>query len=106
MIALTLAEIAAATGGTLHDAPDPDMQVTGRSASDSRHVGLAGMFVAIKGERVDGHDYAAQAIAAGAACVLASHPVGVPAIVVVMSPRPWADSRNTSSPAPVHMSLR
>ncbi|PZG31047.1 hypothetical protein C1I98_30455 [Spongiactinospora gelatinilytica] len=78
---MTLAEIADATGGTLHDVPDPQARVTGRSAADSRHVAPGGMFVAVAGTRVDGHDFAAQAIAAGAACVLASHPVGVPAVV-------------------------
>jgi UDP-N-acetylmuramoyl-tripeptide--D-alanyl-D-alanine ligase len=82
LITLTLAEIAAATGGTLHDAPDPLMRVTGRSASDSRDVGPGGMFVAVTGARVDGHDFVDTAMAAGATCVLASRPVGVPAVVV------------------------
>ncbi|WP_455361248.1 UDP-N-acetylmuramoyl-tripeptide--D-alanyl-D-alanine ligase [Streptomyces sp. SYSU K21746] len=82
MITLTLAEIADATGGTLHDAPDPQMQVTGRSASDSREVGPGGMFVAVAGARVDGHDFVDQAVATGASCVLATRPVGVPAVVV------------------------
>ncbi|WKU08657.1 Mur ligase family protein [Micromonospora sp. HUAS LYJ1] len=40
------------------------------------------MYVALPGERVDGHDYAPQAIEPGAAGVLASRPVGVPAVVV------------------------
>jgi UDP-N-acetylmuramoyl-tripeptide--D-alanyl-D-alanine ligase len=35
LIRLTLAEIAAATGGTVHDAPDVSMRVSGRSASES-----------------------------------------------------------------------
>ncbi|MET4644585.1 UDP-N-acetylmuramoyl-tripeptide--D-alanyl-D-alanine ligase [Streptomyces sp. NPDC006539] len=82
MISLTLAEIADATGGTLHDAPDPQLRITGRSASDSREVGPGGMFVAVAGARVDGHDFVDQATATGASCVLATRPVGVPAIVV------------------------
>jgi UDP-N-acetylmuramoyl-tripeptide--D-alanyl-D-alanine ligase len=83
VITLTLAEIAEATGGTVHDAPDPEqVRVTGPSASDSRQVGPGGMFVAVTGARVDGHGYVGQAVAAGAACVLASRPVGVPAVVV------------------------
>ncbi|MBD0740539.1 UDP-N-acetylmuramoyl-tripeptide--D-alanyl-D-alanine ligase [Streptomyces sp. CBMA29] len=83
MITLTLAEIAEATGGTVHDAPDPEqVRVTGQSASDSRQVGPGGMFVAVTGARVDGHDFAEQAVAGGAVCVLASRPVGVPAVVV------------------------
>ncbi|MEV6653910.1 UDP-N-acetylmuramoyl-tripeptide--D-alanyl-D-alanine ligase [Streptomyces sp. NPDC051219] len=82
MITLTLAEVADATGGTLHDAPDPQLRITGRSASDSREVGPGGMFVAVNGARVDGHDFVDQAVATGASCVLATRPVGVPAVVV------------------------
>lgn len=82
MITLTLAEVADATGGTLHDAPDPQLRITGRSASDSREVGPGGMFVAVNGARVDGHDFVRQAVATGASCVLATRPVGVPAVVV------------------------
>jgi UDP-N-acetylmuramoyl-tripeptide--D-alanyl-D-alanine ligase len=82
MIVLSLAEIAAVTGGTLTGAPDPDACVTGPAASDSRQVAPGGLFAAITGARVDGHDFAAQALAAGAACVLASRPVGGPAVIV------------------------
>ncbi|MEU4553508.1 UDP-N-acetylmuramoyl-tripeptide--D-alanyl-D-alanine ligase [Micromonospora violae] len=78
---MTLEEITAAIGGAVHDAPDPVI-VTAPVAFDSRRVEPGGMFVALPGERVDGHDYAAQAIEAGAVAVLASRPVGVPAVVV------------------------
>lgn len=40
------------------------------------------LFAAFAGERVDGHDYARRAVEAGAVAVLATRPVGVPAIVV------------------------
>lgn len=47
--------------------------------TDSRAAGPETVFVAIKGERVDGHDYAATALAQGAVCVVAEHPIeGVP----------------------------
>lgn len=82
MIPLTLTGIAAITGGALHDVPDPAAQVTGPAACDSRQVTPKGMFAALPGARADGHDFAAQALAAGAVCVLASRPVGGPAIVV------------------------
>ncbi|MDX3118492.1 MULTISPECIES: UDP-N-acetylmuramoyl-tripeptide--D-alanyl-D-alanine ligase [Streptomyces] len=82
MIALSLAEIAAVVGGQTHDIPDPSVRVTGPVVRDSREVEPGSLFVAFVGERVDGHDYAAQVVAAGAAAVLASRPVGVPAIVV------------------------
>ena len=82
MIVLSLAEIAAVTGGTLAGVPDPHACVTGPAASDSRQVTPGGLFAAITGARVDGHDFAAQAFAAGAACVLAARPVGGPAVIV------------------------
>ncbi|MFI1766937.1 UDP-N-acetylmuramoyl-tripeptide--D-alanyl-D-alanine ligase [Streptomyces sp. NPDC020800] len=82
MIALSLAEIAAVVGGQTHDIPDPSVQVTGPVVRDSREVRPGSLFAAFVGERVDGHDYAQAVVEAGAVAVLASRPVGVPAIVV------------------------
>ncbi|ANS64642.1 UDP-N-acetylmuramoylalanyl-D-glutamyl [Streptomyces lincolnensis] len=82
MIALSLAEIAAVVGGQTHDIPDPSAEVTGPVVRDSREVGPGTLFAAFAGERVDGHDFARQVVEAGAVAVLASRPVGVPAIVV------------------------
>ncbi|KUN03796.1 UDP-N-acetylmuramoyl-tripeptide--D-alanyl-D-alanine ligase [Streptomyces yokosukanensis] len=82
MIALSLAEIAAVVGGQTHDIPDPSVQVTGPVVRDSREVVPGSLFAAFVGERVDGHDFAPQVVEAGAVAVLASRPVGVPAIVV------------------------
>ena len=82
MIPLTLAEVAQATGGKLHDVPDPQARVTGPVVHDSRQVVPGALFAAVVGERVDGHDFAERAVAEGAVAVLASRPVGVPAVVV------------------------
>ncbi|GHE39884.1 UDP-N-acetylmuramoyl-tripeptide--D-alanyl-D-alanine ligase [Streptomyces longispororuber] len=82
MIALSLAEIATVVGGQTYDIPDPSVQVTAPVVRDSREVEPGGLFAAFAGERVDGHDYAAQVVEAGAVAVLATRPVGVPAIVV------------------------
>ena len=41
-----------------------------------------GLFVAVAGEHVDGHEYAASAVQAGAAAVLGSRATGVPTVVV------------------------
>ncbi|WP_031069856.1 UDP-N-acetylmuramoyl-tripeptide--D-alanyl-D-alanine ligase [Streptomyces sp. NRRL S-118] len=82
MIALSLAEIAEIVGGQSHDIPDPAIQVTGPVVRDSREIEPGSLFVAFVGERVDGHDYARQALEAGAVAVLATRPVGVPAVVV------------------------
>ena len=52
--------------------------------TDSRNITKGQLFVALKGDHFDGHDFAAQAIAQGATAVLVSHQeLGVePAIVV------------------------
>lgn len=82
MIEMTLREIAEIVGGTLHDVPDPAVTVTGAVEFDSRRINSGDLFLALPGARVDGHDYAAGAVAAGAVAVLAARPVGVPAVVV------------------------
>lgn len=82
MIPMTLAQIAETVGGTLHDVPDPSVVVTGSVEFDSRKVATGGLFLALPGAQVDGHEHAGAAIAAGAVAVLAARPVGVPAIVV------------------------
>ncbi|MFF7542400.1 UDP-N-acetylmuramoyl-tripeptide--D-alanyl-D-alanine ligase [Streptomyces canus] len=82
MIALSLAETASVVGGQTHDIPDPSVLVHGPVVIDSRQVKDGSLFAAFVGERVDGHDYAEQAVRAGAVAVLAQRPVGVPSIVV------------------------
>lgn len=91
MIEMTLREIADVVGGTLHDCPDPEVTVTGAVEFDSRRVESGDLFLALPGAQVDGHDFAAKAVAAGAVAVLAARPVGVPAIVV--APQPSGPSR-------------
>lgn len=80
MIPLTLAEIAEVTGGTV--VGDPTVVVDAPATLDSRAVEDGGLFVALAGEQVDGHDFAAGAVAAGAAAVLASRDTGVTSVVV------------------------
>ena len=87
MIPLTLAEIAQITGGELTDGADPQARVTGFVEFDSRKVTPGGLFLALPGARVDGHDFAATATEAGAVAVLAARPVGVPAVVVTPTGR-------------------
>jgi UDP-N-acetylmuramoyl-tripeptide--D-alanyl-D-alanine ligase len=96
MIDLTVAQIAAIVGGELADISAEDaakVHVTGTVEFDSRKVTSGGLFLALPGARVDGHDHAASAVAAGAAAVLAARPVGVPAIVVA----PAADIEDTGA---------
>ena len=78
MIAMTTAEIAEVVGGVAHG----DATVTGPAFFDSRAVEPGGLFLAVAGERVDGHGYAEGAVAAGAAAVLGSRATAVPTVVV------------------------
>ncbi len=80
MRAMRLAEVARAVDGRLVDDPG-DLVVTG-AAADSRAATTGDLFVAIAGERVDGHDFVDAAIANGAVATLATRPVGSPAVVV------------------------
>jgi len=85
VIDLTLAQIADIVGGELADVSPHDaetIRITGTVEFDSRAVTPGGLFLALPGERSDGHDFAAAAVAAGAVAVLAARPVGVPAVVV------------------------
>ncbi len=81
MIAMDVADVAAAVGGTLDACDDPGAAVLG-AAADSRRVVPGDLYVAIAGERVDGHDFADAARAAGAVVTLGSRPTGGPTIVV------------------------
>jgi UDP-N-acetylmuramoyl-tripeptide--D-alanyl-D-alanine ligase len=82
VIPLPVAQVAELTGAELADVPDPSVLVTGPVVIDSRDVQPGSLFAALPGTRADGHDYAAAAVADGAVAVLATRPVGVPALVV------------------------
>ncbi|HSO03869.1 MAG TPA: Mur ligase domain-containing protein, partial [Candidatus Limnocylindrales bacterium] len=73
MIQMDIASVARAVGGTLVDCPDPALPVTG-AVADSRVAGPGDLYVAIVGERVDGHEFAAVAHDAGAVVTLGSRP--------------------------------
>src|SRR5687767_3437921 len=69
----TAAEVARALGV----APAGEEAFAGVS-TDTRHIVPGSLFVALKGERFDGHDYLAQAAAAGAAGAVVSRPADAP----------------------------
>ena len=56
------------------DEAAPDVAV-GRIAEDSREVGEDTLFVAVEGLQQDGHRFISQAVAAGAAAVVGTHPL-------------------------------
>ncbi|HEX6875260.1 MAG TPA: UDP-N-acetylmuramoyl-tripeptide--D-alanyl-D-alanine ligase [Nocardioidaceae bacterium] len=80
MIPMTLTEIAEVVHGEVHG--DGGVTVSAPAFVDSRSPHPGGLFVAFRGENVDGHDYAESALAGGAAAVLGTRPVGGPAVVV------------------------
>ena len=96
MIALTAAEVAGLTGGRLAstdgldatDATHPtdaadQPTVTGTVVIDSRQAVRGSLFVAVRGEGVDGHDYGAAAAAGGAVLALGERMVaGLPTVLV------------------------
>jgi len=95
----TLAEIETALGGPVHLEIPVDLRgdFTGVSI-DSRTVSAGDLFVAIRGESHDGHDFAAAAIAAGARAALVSadkapqlQALGLPLIIVPDAFRGLAD---------------
>ena len=81
MIDLTLGEIADIVGGELVGA-EPSTTVTGPVEFDSRRVTPGSLFLALPGEKVDGHEFVPAALAAGAVAALVARPVDGPAIVV------------------------
>lgn len=80
MIALTSGQIAEIVHGQLHCADD--IFVTKEPVFDSREVVAGSIFLALKGDFRDGHDFAKAAVEQGAALVLASRKVDAPCIVV------------------------
>ena len=77
---MTLSEFAARCGGALSSGL-AEKSLTG-FATDNREVQPGQVFLAIKGANVDGHDYASQAVQAGAVAVLSEQDLAVPMIRV------------------------
>lgn len=78
----TLGAAGAACGADLAGL-DPTLPLLGIT-TDSRAIPPSSLFVALRGERFDGHDYAEKAIEAGAAAILVERrlPVRVPQLIV------------------------
>ena len=80
-----LSRIAEVLGGELHG---EDVMVTGVS-TDSRNICRQEMFVALRGDKYDAHDFIEHAVQRGAACALVDHacPVNLPLQAVMARPR-------------------
>jgi UDP-N-acetylmuramoyl-tripeptide--D-alanyl-D-alanine ligase len=82
VIPVSCGDIAKAVGGELAGV-DPAAAVDARVATDSREVVPGGLFVALPGERVDGHDFVPAVTQAGVTVSLTTRPIeGCPCIVV------------------------
>lgn len=87
MMPMTLSEIAETVGGGLvipEGVAATPQTVATSAVTDSREVGEAGVFVAIAGERVDGHDFVGRAAQSGAAVALVAHQVDAPMAQIVV----------------------
>jgi UDP-N-acetylmuramoyl-L-alanyl-D-glutamate--2,6-diaminopimelate ligase len=62
---------------------DPDVEI-GSLASDTRDVAPGSLFFCIPGLKADGHDYARQAVAAGAVALVCERPLALPVPQVVV----------------------
>ena len=79
MIAMQAVKIAEIVGGTLHG---DDVAVTQAPVINSRQAIAGSIFLAIKGENVDGHDFVEDARTHGAVLTLGSKAVAGPHIIV------------------------
>ena len=88
---LTLRKIAEACHGTV--APEAETVTVTGVQSDSRRVRPGDLFVAIKGEKADGHDFVAMAASLGAKAALVARPVEapIPTILVADTIRAYGD---------------
>lgn len=83
MIRLALAEAAEVMHGRASGfGPDAGGRLLAGVVTDSRLTTPGTLFVAITGDRVDGHDFVGEALARGAAAALVSRPVDGPSILV------------------------
>jgi UDP-N-acetylmuramoyl-tripeptide--D-alanyl-D-alanine ligase len=94
---IRIEDLLAATGGRLQGTAPTSLSIIGASV-DSRRTIPGSLFVALRGERTDGHAYVADALRAGAMAALVERPVdlpddvaGVPQVVVTDALRALQD---------------
>lgn len=79
---MTISRACEACGGKIYNSDGKAL--LGRVVIDSRSIEQGDLFVAYKGERVDGHDYVQAACDKGAACCLVERPVDVPVAQIIV----------------------
>jgi UDP-N-acetylmuramoyl-tripeptide--D-alanyl-D-alanine ligase len=103
-VSWTVDDVAAAVGGRVTPGGAGGTVLSGPASVDSRAVPDGALFVAVKGEQADGYDFAAAAVGAGAAAVLADVPtVVVPDVVRALgrAAHAWLDRLRGSGPLTV-----
>lgn len=84
---MTADKIASICGGTLYTVACENKVLFETVCTDSREADNTSMFVAIRGERVDGHSYISNVVKAGCRCVIAERvPLDVKGIAVIIVP--------------------
>lgn len=92
-MSVTVSAVAERVGGRVDPAGDGGIEVTS-IGHDSRSVEAGSLFCCVRGARFDGHAFASQAVADGAACLLVEHPVDVVGPVILVP-----DVRRAMGPA-------
>jgi UDP-N-acetylmuramoyl-tripeptide--D-alanyl-D-alanine ligase len=80
MIPLTISQISEVISGKI--VGDGNKLITGSAFFDSREIVSNGIFLALKGEHVDGHDFAINALEGGAGVIICTREIGSTCIVV------------------------
>lgn len=84
---MTADKVASICGGTLYAIGCENKVLFETVCTDSREADNTSMFVAIRGERVDGHSYIQNVVKAGCRCVIAERvPLDVKGIAVIIVP--------------------
>ena len=82
---LTADKVAEICGGTIYNVGCENKVLFETVCTDSREADNTSMFVAIRGERVDGHSYISNVVKAGCRCVIAERiPLDVKGIAVIV----------------------
>lgn len=95
----TAAQLQHATQGHWHNGRAPSTQIK-RILTDSRHAEAGDVFLALKGERFDAHDFVAQVAANGCQVAILERPLDLDICQLVVSGHPlgaWAFGRLSSS---------
>ena len=74
MIPLTLAEISKSIGAQIKNV-DSSLKITGKVCLNSKAVSTGDLFIAINGEKVDGHEFCQEAIKNGAVAAVVSREI-------------------------------